>query len=189
MSMLLATNNPTAAAAIGMEKRENFLPKIGTPVIYHPRIGERRAGRETFPAFVMAHMSEGGVDLDSVELLILYGAEDQSTARFIKPRSAENDQNCFECQVQPDRQIYADASVLGDFPAAGTGHVVRVATVFPDDSATIIGLRAEIEELRSLIIGSYEPMPKSIYDMLADLDAKIGKLVAPKRRGRPPAVK
>lgn len=56
MSMLLATNNPTAAAAIGIEKREHSLPRVGLPVIYHPRIGERRAGRETFPAFVMAHM-------------------------------------------------------------------------------------------------------------------------------------
>lgn len=64
MGHMLKTVNPEAVEHIGTLHEESAVgAAVGDIVVYRPRVGERRGGRDEFPAMVMGHRDDGSLDL------------------------------------------------------------------------------------------------------------------------------
>lgn len=87
MGHLLATVNPEAAAAIKpTSPLGNRVAPLHQIVRYHSRPGEGRAGKMSFPAFMMHCDPENG----RAQLLVIYAADDLQDRINIPYRSDEN---------------------------------------------------------------------------------------------------
>lgn len=87
MSVMLATVNPEAAAAIGNIKKVG----IGNPVVYHARAGYMRDKRTSFPALVMHQHDEDG----SLDLLVFMEREDFAFEQRVAFRSHNQPHHCW----------------------------------------------------------------------------------------------
>jgi hypothetical protein len=85
MGHMLATVNPDAADAIGHEHdMDQGVPDIGETVVFHPRVGEWRAGRNKFAAIVTWVHDDGTLDL-----VVFYDADDFIGQRSVPRREGD----------------------------------------------------------------------------------------------------
>lgn len=170
MSTLLSTFNPQAAQEIRdanqvppppvqepvvvepapplRETGTGPLPGIGDIVLYHPRGSEARRGRTTVPAIVIWRDEEGR----QLELCIVHEANDVRQIERVRewPGGAER----------------------GWEAKGGSVTVNRVGV----EESALDGLKAEVAELRAIVLGDFERPNDSILEMLDDLDGRLDAL-------------
>jgi hypothetical protein len=87
MSTMLATTNPAAADRIAPATA----PGVGGSVVFVPRPGEQRMGRNEFPAMVLFKHDDLTLDL-----LVFYGAEDQGERLRTRAWSEDEPYHCWK---------------------------------------------------------------------------------------------
>jgi hypothetical protein len=81
---MLAMMNPEAADAIGKEyAADEPVPDMGDTVVFHPRVGEYRAGRNKFAAIVTWVRDD-----ETLNLEVFYDADDFIGQRNVPRRGA-----------------------------------------------------------------------------------------------------
>lgn len=150
VSHLLATMNKAAAERI--EDPTMDAPDIGTMVVYKPRAGIMRMGRTEFPAIVLGHDEHGHLDL-----FVMMEPEDMMLEQRVRPQL--NDEGHSWRHVELDEP--EDAAELR----------AQVETL----KETMEAQAAQIVDLRKLLLGDYNPAKLSVYDLLAEFEAKVNK--------------
>lgn len=143
---MLKTVNPEAAALAEQEGLP--LPGIGDTVIYCPRPGEVRRGRTQVPAIVVWR-DEANRRLD---LAIIHEAADMLDQRGVPERAGENERGWI--RKEPD---------------------VAVVKIH-HDAAELAALRADIDKLRTVVLGGFETPDTSVLDLLDAMDERLGKI-------------
>jgi len=146
MGHLLASVNKEAAERI--EDPTMDAPDIGTMVVYIPRAGIMRMGRREFPAIVLGNDEHGHLDL-----FVLMEPEDMMLEQHVRPQQTEEGHSWRHVDLPPAPEMEA-LDVLKE---------------------TIEAQAAQIAELRKLILGDYNPAVLSVYDLLAEFEAKVNK--------------
>lgn len=146
MSHLLKSVNPEAVERI--EDPAMDAPDIGTMVVYKPRAGIMRMGRTEFPAIVLGHDQDGHLDL-----FVLMEPEDMMMESHVRPQLNDEGHSWRYVDLPP-------APEMDD-----------IATL----KETVAKQAAEIAELRKLLLGDYNPAKLSVYDLLAEFEAKVNK--------------
>lgn len=83
MSVMLATQNPEAAARLAANRP---LPNVGDMLMYHLRPGEIRAGRRDIPAIVL----DRDADNQLLKLLVIYDHQDMMTLDRVPQRIGDD---------------------------------------------------------------------------------------------------
>jgi hypothetical protein len=136
---MMSTMNPEAIA----EMDAASLPQVGDTVIFVPRPGEGRRGRQQFPAIVMAHNDARG--RTGLDLLVIYDARDVIDLDSVQISDENYNSFCWKPREQ------------------------TAAPVAPDYD----DLRRDLDTLRQDIYGAYEKPPKSLMDYLVDFEARV----------------
>jgi hypothetical protein len=87
---MLRTTNPEAAQEAEAVDRDRRRPYVSQSVVFHPRSGEGRSGK-----FQTAAIVTEIVDDDSVDLLIIWDADDFITRRRVPRRTDQNNVNAW----------------------------------------------------------------------------------------------
>lgn len=157
MSHMLATVNKEAADAIGHEHdAAPDVPGIGETVVFHPRMGEWRAGRNKFGAIVTWVHDDGTLDL-----VVFYDADDFIGQRAVPRRDGEG-----RGWEKPN------GALLG--MAAPSGQPVA-----------IMDLRREVSLLGEQVFGPCVAGKPSILETLMDMTARLTALENRPKPGRP----
>lgn len=155
MGHLLSSVNKAAAERI--EDPTMDAPDIGTMVVYKPRAGIMRMGRTEFPAIVLGHDQDGFLDL-----FVLMEPEDMMMESHVRPQL--NDEG--------HSWRYPDAPPA---PEDDRREIEAIKQAYNEQNQTIVELEQKIAELRKLLLGDYNPAKLSVYDLLAEFEAKVNK--------------
>jgi hypothetical protein len=153
MGHLLASVNKEAAERI--EDPTMDAPDIGTMVVYIPRAGIMRMGRREFPAIVLGHDENGHLDL-----FVLMEPEDMMLEQHVRPQLSDEGHSW--------RHV--------DLPPVDDDTEARFAMLELTNSTlneTIEALNAQVAELRKIVLGDFNPADLSVYDLLAEFEAKL----------------
>ena len=158
MGHLLSSVNKLAADRI--EDPTLGAPDVGTMVVYIARTGLQRRGKREFPAIVL------GTDEDGfLELFVLMEPEDMMLESHVRPRESE-----FQDQGHCWRHVDLPPIDQDNEAVEALGEAVRAQAL------VIEGLKADIAEVRKLILGTYQPAKLAVYDLLAEFEGKLKKL-------------
>jgi len=138
MSTMLRTVNPEAAAeSEGLNPRDRRVPYVGQSVLFHSRPGEGRMGKMIAPALITEVIDE-----DTVELLIIYAADDFLMRMRIPRKTEQNNINCWSYNAH-DEEHYLKPIVL---PAPLISRVE-----FDQLADEVSKLKAEVKELGRVV--------------------------------------
>ncbi|HSV24353.1 MAG TPA: hypothetical protein VLJ17_15160 [Xanthobacteraceae bacterium] len=151
-------------------------PDVSDWVIYQPRRGTIRRGRNRVAALVVHRYPDARL----LDLAIFYEASDTLDDQRVP--EAVGEERGWIRKGGPPRMVVGDDILGADDSRPGSIEWKR------DGLDT---LRQEVADLRALILGDYDTPPASILDMMNTLDERLDALAkAPKKkRGRPPKVK
>lgn len=155
MSHYLETMNEDAARAIDTPPE---LPDIGTIVVYVPRAGVMRMHRREFPAIVLAQNYEE----QTLELFVMMEPEDMMLEQHVAFQSHNQPHHCWRYVRKPDQESVAENSRMGAYGD-------RLSEV----ENVVLQLQAR---LKALIYGDYNPLDKSVYDVMADFESRLAAL-------------
>lgn len=153
MGHLLASVNKEAAERI--EDPAMDAPDIGTMVVYVPRAGIMRMGRREFPAIVLGHDENGHLDL-----FVLMEPEDMMMEQHVRPRLNDEGHSWRHVDLPP----------IDDETAS---RIELLETTNSTLNESLEALQAQVAELRKLLLGDYNPAKLSVYDLLAEFEAKV----------------
>lgn len=153
MGHLLASVNKEAAERI--EDPAMDAPDIGTMVVYVPRAGIMRMGRREFPAIVLGHDENGHLDL-----FVLMEPEDMMMEQHVRPRLNDEGHSWRHVDLPP----------IDDETAS---RIELLETTNSTLNESLEALQARVAELRKLLLGDYNPAKLSVYDLLAEFEAKV----------------
>ncbi len=186
MGHLMSTINPQAVERV----EERPLPDIGDIVLYYPRPGERRRGRDKVSALVV-HRDERNRRLD---LAIFHEANDVLDQQNV-PERIGDDRGWLRKDAAPWASALATATPIE--PLAVTALQKEIGEV----RDTLAAIEDKYRALMAGVFGDIEPPKESVLEMLGILDNAIdeieAKVIQPaptattapptfKRRGRPP---
>ncbi len=123
---------------------------VGTRVVYIPRPGHSRMGRNAFPADVLHINPDDG----SVELFVVMEAEDLVTESRVGMMRDADDRHCW-------RHVRTDESAMHE-PSRLNSQASRLVEV--EDQLVV---------LKDQVFGEYVSPPKAVMDYLADFDARL----------------
>lgn len=123
------------------------LPDVGTVVVYFTRAGITRMGRQEFPAIVLAQNYEE----QTLTLFVLMEPEDMMLEEHVTFQSHNQPHHCWRYVRKPDQQSIAENSRMGAY-----------------------GDR--LAKLEALVYGDYNPLDKSVYDVMADFESRLAAL-------------
>ena len=146
MSHLLASVNKEAAERI--EDPTMDAPDIGTMVVYIPRNGVQRMGRREFPAIVLGHDEAG-----HLSLFVLMEPEDMMMEDHVRP------------QLNDEGHSWRHV----DLPPVDDETEARIVKLEQGNA----DLQNQIDDLRKLLLGDYNPAKLSVYDLLAEFEGKL----------------
>lgn len=153
MSHLLASVNKEAAERI--EDPTMDAPDISTMVVYIPRNGVQRMGRREFPAIVLGHDQDGFLDL-----FVLMEPEDMMLESHVRPQLNEEGHSWRYPELPPvDEET--------------EGRMSELASANKALSEEVEALRAQIAEVRKLVVGDYNPAELSVYSLLHEFESKL----------------
>jgi hypothetical protein len=165
LSHLLASVNKEAAERI--EDPAMDAPDIGTMVVYIPRAGIMRMGRREFPGIVLGHDEHGHLDL-----FVLMEPEDMMMEQHVRPQLNDEGHAWRHVDLPPiegEEDAEALRSQVRDLKSeleAEKGNVEALRTVAGQ-------IRAEVAELRKIVLGNFKPADLSVYDLLAEFEGKL----------------
>ncbi len=118
---------------------------------YHCRPGQGRGGKTVFGAHVLHTNERTGL----TDLLVIWGPED---FREMMNQRRRSDQEPFGWDYMPDaRQIEIDA------------HVKTIVS----HAQELVALREELDGLKAVVLGDYNPPERSMIDILADFEGRL----------------
>ena len=148
MGHLLSSVNPEAAERI--ENPTMGAPDIGTPVVYIARAGFQRMGRHEFPASVLGHDEEG-----HLSLLVTMEPEDMMMEDHVRPQMSD----------EGHTWRHVEMTVPDD--------VLEMQEIISAQAEHIEALGLELADLKKIVLGDYKPAKLSVYELLAEFEAKL----------------
>lgn len=138
MSTMLATTNPAAADRLAPATA----PGVGGTVVFIPRPGEQRMGRQQFPALVLHTHANMALDL-----LVIYGADDQRDLLSIRPWSEDEPFQCWKHVVGAEPEQF--------------------------EPSRLNKMREDLEALRAAVFGDYKVPAKPLIEFLVGFETDV----------------
>jgi hypothetical protein len=147
---------------------------VGNAVVYVGRIGSMRQGRTEFPALVLKQHPDDG----TLDLLVIFEAEDMIWEQRVRPWSEANPGHCWKPVADaPPRAADSEfASVVTTL-----GEMEKRVKVLEEDTEPFDGegfetLNVKIKELTKQMYGDYNPPPMSMIEYLDGFDKRLTKI-------------
>jgi hypothetical protein len=153
MGHLLSSVNKAAAERI--EDPAMDAPDIGTMVVYKPRAGIMRMGRTEFPAIVLGHDENGHLDL-----FVLMEPEDMMMESHVRPQLNDEGHSWRHVDLPP-----VDEDLIDQLNKAAERNLQL--------EAEQADMKAELAELRKIVLGDYNPAKLSVYELLHEFEGKL----------------
>jgi hypothetical protein len=145
MSTMLATTNPAAADSVSPATA----PGVGGMVVFIPRPGEQRMGRNAFPATVLFKHND-----EVLDLLVLYGADDQGDRLRVHAWREDEPYNCWR-HVQGAEPEKFEPSRLNK---------IR------EDLNTV---QAHLQTMKEQVFGSWKAPDKPLIEFLVEFEKDL----------------
>ena len=148
MSVLMETVNPAAVDRV----KGPTAPGVGSNVVFIPRPGEQRMGRQEFGAMVMFKHDDLTLDL-----LVIYGADDVSEKLRIRLYHEDEPFNCWK---------HVEGAEPEEFEPSRLNKMRH----------EVDELEQKMNNLRQLVFGDWNEPGKPLIEYLVDFEEKLKDL-------------